>query len=509
MKAAEILPPFLKQITPTEMKDIIRLFLAPILALAFIGCEQAGPEEEGKDLNQALTFQIEIMEVNANSAKLNVMHNGADTDTWYGFATTDFQTDEAVLIADKAKELSASGKVTALKKNADLVINLNDLKAETAYKYIAFGLSEDGTVYGTPASKKFETILDPSVLRKTDTWAISYYGRQEQEGVEYDTFLVECEEGERYYFTTVMKDLLDAYKITIEDYVKSEIEYFPTLLEYYKINDITYTESTVVGGPRMESGTYYGIAIGFDAQGKQTGEYSVAELVIPEEEATAEYSQWLGNWRISDGTRYYDLTVHAYDNNFMYAITGWEEGAHLEVDADGDGELDGFDISTMFTQHFVFPTFYNKGKMDFQEYEITEFYASETSTSADYVLGLFGVGDLQYQGESATNTLIGLTGGVITYAVAGEGDTVTLTGNSLNYEGISIQYKAMGYIGYPLVEGNQNLWLCNEPMMFPLTMTKQAAEAAQMSAQDLFIKKKLEKGKYRKIQIKPEVYKAF
>ena len=68
------------------MKDIIRLFLAPILALAFIGCEQAGPEEEGKDLNQALTFQIEIMEVNANSAKLNVMHNGADTDSWSGFS---------------------------------------------------------------------------------------------------------------------------------------------------------------------------------------------------------------------------------------------------------------------------------------------------------------------------------------------------------------------------------------------------------------------------------------
>lgn len=490
------------------MKNIIRLFIIPMLAFAFAGCEQTGPTEE-PGLNQDLAFQIEIMEVNSTTAKLNVTHNGVDTDTWYGFATTELNADEATLIADKVKELMAGGKVTALKKNADLVINLNDLQAEAAYKYIAFGLTANGTIYGNTASKTFETINDPSVLRQTDKWAISYSGRQTQEDVEYDTFLVECKEGERYYFTTVMKDLLTAYEMTLEEYVESEIQYFTeTILKYYKVNEVTYTESTIVGGPRMESGTYYGIAIGFDDKGAQTGEYSVAELVIPEEEATEEYNKWLGAWKISDGTRYYDLTIHAYDNNFMYAVTGWEEGAHLEVDADGDGEQDGYDISAMFDgAEFVFPTFYTKGNMDFQEYEITYFYGSEESTQPDYLLGLFGVGDMSYQGESATNSFIGLTSGVITSAST-DGQTATLNGNSLDYQGIAIQYKGMGYIGYPLAENATELWLCNEPMMFPLTMTKQAAEASQMSAQEFFFKKNLDKGKYRKIQTKPVVFQA-
>lgn len=504
------------------MKNIIKAIAASILMLAFASCDMmqpAGPEEEGPVLNNDLAFEIEVMDVTANTAKLRIKHNGTEDDTWYGLVTEDMKSDEADLILGFIEELLNGTNIVALKKSNDVIINLSDLKPEKSYKYIAFGITSDGTVYGKASSATFKTLKDqtvddepvndPNSLKQTDNWQISYNKRiKEEDGSESDTFLIECEDGKRFYFTTVMKDLLDIYEITLIDYIQSELDYFPTLLQYYQLNQITYTESTIVGGPRMESGVYYGIALGIDEKGKQTGEYSAQKITIPEETATPEYEKWLGNWRISDGSRYYDLAVEAYDNNFMYVVSGWEEGSHLETDADGDGQSDGYDISNVFGTQFAFPTFYNNGNMDFQEYEITYFMASETSTEPEYVLGLLGVGDLSDGHESYNNTVIGLIGGVITSAST-DGDTATLEGNQLLYEGISINYTGMGYLGYPVVDYINELWICNEPMEFPLTMSRlTSSETQQQSMPGFRFTKSLEKGRYRKIQTKPVVFQA-
>ena len=55
----------------------------------------AGKEE----LNENLEFTLELVaeDLDTDSAKIKVSHNGQKTDTWYGFVTTETDIDDAIL----------------------------------------------------------------------------------------------------------------------------------------------------------------------------------------------------------------------------------------------------------------------------------------------------------------------------------------------------------------------------------------------------------------------------
>ena len=83
------------------MKDTFRYLLVAILSIAIASCgkdpqPKPEPEPEKPELNQNLSFTLEVAEVTANSAKINVSHNGTADDTWYGFATTNTNVNEAI-----------------------------------------------------------------------------------------------------------------------------------------------------------------------------------------------------------------------------------------------------------------------------------------------------------------------------------------------------------------------------------------------------------------------------
>lgn len=464
------------------MKTIIRLAFAMMLAFAALSCEEAkipveqDPEKEV--LNENIKFTLEVAEVGATSAKINVKHDGAAEDAWYGFLTT--KTDITEALSEKYEELMSASKLTGMKRKTSHTENLTGLNPETEYTYIVFGISLKGTLYGKIASVKFTTTKDASKLEETDTWAITYDGRQENQGVEAEVFTIKCEEGQSYYFTTVSAALLEANELEVADYVKYVIEQeIPQLLSYgYKMSDLLVSESYTLASPRMESGDYYALAIGFDAKGNSTGYYSVKSFTIQEEVAEDAYNQWLGTWELTDATGEYgfEITIHHYDNNFKYAVTGWECGSNMSTD-----------FTDALGTQIAFAVDYVDGKVGFPETGITYLSASANSTKEELYFGLWGWGDIIYNGKTYENVLCGFPGAIMALAEAQDATTGVITGQNIVDSGYDITYKAMSYAGIAIVEGVQSTYW-NDPMLFPITMTRKSDALMQRTAAPAAVK---------------------
>ena len=476
------------------MKFLIRL-AAILTALAVLmGCPSITPE--GPALNQDLTFTLKVMSVTGESARISISHNGTETDTWYGFASKDVKTNIASLISDKIEELQSEGKITGLRKQTSLTINAGDLEPETDYLYIVFGLTEDGTFYGTPASIEFTTGQDASKVTEVDTWKIQYQGRKESEdGQQLENFSIQMNGKDRFYFTTVLKSMLELNEMSVEDYVKYEITYtIPNYMKYYKINDFTFNESVVVSNYRMESGDYYGIAIGMNTDGTSTGKYSVAEFTIEEEKANADYTQWLGTWKISSldkegKTRTYTIKIEHFDNNFIYAVTDWET----------NGDID-YDIKE-YVNNYAIPAFYNEGKIEFQEYTLD--YLEFDNDEGSYYFGFYGIGDILYEGKNYADQLGAFDGTAMALAeTTDNGATGVITGLSASDESLSVTYTGMGYMAYN-EDGDIAIW--NAPMYFPINMTKQAS-AFSAGRKPALYRKPLDENRYNSKQAKPSVF---
>ena len=163
------------------MKNIYRIIMAAIIAMTFASCDEkpvdppTPDEPETPALNENLAFTLEVLEVTYESAKISVKHNGEADDTWYGFYTTETNVDKA--ITDKIADLTASGKVSGLKKDNELTVTINRLEAETDYTYVVFGLSSEGVKYGQSASVEFATERDPNKFEENSAWTVTYTGR--------------------------------------------------------------------------------------------------------------------------------------------------------------------------------------------------------------------------------------------------------------------------------------------------------------------------------------------
>ena len=463
------------------MKNIFKfLMVAAALTVAASDEKPVVPEEPEKpevELNQDLEFTLEVTEVTADQAKIKVSHNGTATDTWYGFVTSNVTEKDGNLITAEVKALLATGKISGLKKQTSTTITLRGLDPQTDYKYIAVGLSEEGEVYGVYKSISFKTIRDTSILEETDDWTISYQ-RGENEGEVAEIFTIECAEVKGFYFTTIDAESLDLAEMTINDYVKYVIEVeVPTYIEEYgyKWSELYIPEAYTLASPRMISSDYIAFAIGYDSEGEPTGYYSTQEFTVVEETATEAYNQWLGEWEITDnyvyvdeetgeekeGTATYTVKLHHADNNFLYAMTGWEENGDIYNDI------------REYVGEYAVPVYFNNGKLSFVEttLEYVEFEGAGT-----YAFGFYGMGDLVYQGQKIEGTLLGFEGLEMAEGTTEDGKTGTITGQSYTkpYE---MEYLGMFYCALP-ASGQGDLEYWNAPMEFPLTMTKVESEEA-------------------------------
>lgn len=462
------------------MKNYFKfMMIAAAAAVSFAACEKepaAEPEEKPEEqapvveLTKDLKFTLEATEVAADQAKISVSHNGTTNDTWYGFVTTDVAKADAALVTAEVEELKKAGKITGLKKQTSTSVTLRGLEAQTEYKYVVVGLTENGEVYGVINSIKFETTRDADKFEETDDWKISYT-RGENGGQVAEIFTIECEKGNGFYFGTINKSALETQEMAIVDYLKYVITTeIPSLLQYYTWDQIYIAESYTLASPRMLSGDYIAYAIGFDAKGEPTGYYSTQEFTIEEEAAKADYTQWVGDWEIACPYEYvdettgetvsdvavYTVTLAHYDNNYVYAMVGWETNGDISNDI------------REYVGEYAVPVYYNDGKLSFQETTLDYLDANGVT----YAFGFYGLGNIEYEGKMYQSTLVGYDGlEIASVAIDEGGKTATINGNKHSVDGMNIEYTGMFYCGYP-VSGQGNLAYWNSPMTFPLTMTK-------------------------------------
>lgn len=467
------------------MNKFVKIFLAAVLAVFASACEEPVGGGNGEPaLNQNLEFTLKLEEVTSVSAKIKVQHNGTSDDMWYGFVTD--KKDITSALADKVQELLAADKVSGLKIAANVTITLENLQPETDYTYIAFGCTMEGKAYGKMASLEFTTARDNSV-KETSNWKVTY-ARGENQGQKAELFSVECAKDLTWYMSTVMKDALESNQLQPADYAAYVIETeVPYLLQYYSASQLFITGPETVAYQRMESGDYYAFVIGYDAKGQTTGDYSVVPFTIKEEEASAEYNKWLGTWEVtstpytaqkSDGSTYqakntFSITLHHYDNNFMYAVTGWECGANQYLDfttAFGEG-------STV-----AFPVYFENGQVLFQEYGITTLSESADSKTEDLYFGLWGYGKIIYNGKTYDFNPVGNEGDVMAVATTQDGQTGIIDGNHVQGE-MDVTYLAMGYAFLPLRQG-VSFQYYNDYMKFPISMKKTGSSALAVKSSE-------------------------
>ena len=468
------------------MKTLFK-FAAALAAIAIIfSCtkekgEDGGKNDGGTSLNQDIEFTLSVSETDATSAKIRVTHNGEREDTWYWFVTTENDINKA--ISAKVEDLKKEGNIT-LQKSTGKNITVKDLEAKTTYTFVVFGLSSEGEVYGTPADIEFTTKADLTDLTESDEWTITYR-RGEFQGEKAELFHIECADDLTYYFTYIDKYSLDYYEITPLDYAISAIEYeLPVLLERgYTYEDLLITGTEDIAYPRMEWGEYYAFAIGLTSDGEITGTYSIAEYEVVEEEATPEYNQWLGTYKLTSAPYSYEyegetynvqnsftITIEHYDNNFKYAMSGWECGDNQDLD-----------FTTALGSTIYMPLSFQNGAVGFEETFLTYLSASEESTDDELAFGLWGICDIVYGGETYNEQIFALEGATMGLAkTTDNGLTGSIEGQSISYEGYDITYIGMGYLGIPVVEGIY-LQMYNDYMKFPITMEKVADAPVQQS----------------------------
>lgn len=462
------------------MKKFLKFAAIAAAAFALLSCEKEPQKDDTQTpdvpetpaYTENLEFTLNVVDVKTTEAQISVKHNGTTKDTWYGFVTTTADVEAA--IKAELDKITSSGKVS-LKKNTSTTITLKDLEPETEYTYIAFALTSAGERYGKAGSIKFTTKRDANTLEETDDWKITYR-RGEKDGQKVEFFDIACAEGKGFYFSYIDKFTLEMNKMSVADYVKYVIS---TEVPNYLKMDITWAELYIPGPEtiyfsRIYSDDYIAVAVGYNADGTHTGYYSSQEFTVVQEEATPEFEKWVGTWTLTSAPyefegntiqNSFNITILPIDNNFQYAMTGWECG---------ENQYNSMD--KIFGDIYV-PLSYSNGMIGFEETLLTYIAADGVSEGSDLAFGLWGNSDVTYNGEVYTDQTLGFEGLTMAYAEMGEDgtgsikgleyDLTTMLGNGYEY----LKYTGMGYIGIPM---SQNVeWVVyNDYMRFPVTMVK-------------------------------------
>lgn len=359
------------------MKKNFKFLLIAAAALSFAACDPdqkdpvtPGPGNEPEpepevELNQNLEFTLEVTTVEAELAKIKVNHNGEAKDTWYGFYTTDVEGDDLSLISEEVDALLEDGKVTGLKKQKSTTVTLRGLEPATDYKYIAFGLSDEGELYGSPASVTFTTLKGEVQFKENSAWTVTYSGPGKINGTDYDhTVTVTSTDSNPYFITAVSK--ADFETLGIAAIAEDNLAYLKEYLAYFNENQGTnYTLSDILfqgtgtDALMLEAGIdWIALAVGVGTDGELNGLYAKSAVItVEEEEPTEAYSSWIGTWTWTGANGVaWDITFEKGINNVHYRMSGWEgaeaEGLYVKVDWMAEDELWAIYTQSLGTYNF-------------------------------------------------------------------------------------------------------------------------------------------------------------
>lgn len=306
-----------------KMKNIIRIAMVALAAIATTACEQ--PNNGGDEVT--ITLSVDVDNITSTSAKIKVSHDGKMANSWYGFVTTDVNSNEMSLINAAVSELKRGDLTSELKFSKNYVTVLNNLAPNTAYKYVAFGLTEEGIVYGNHGSVEFTTLEagsgNPddggsddnnngedevySGMNVNPSWSVAYTGAGAINGNNYNhTVSVVSTDNNPYTIVTVYASEYDASKLRdlgewlVEDMIAYLNSYNEAYDGNYELNDLLYRGSGMTAFDNLNPGYYVAVALGITSKGEVSGLYAVSKTFeIKEETPTSLYSAWLGEWVIN------------------------------------------------------------------------------------------------------------------------------------------------------------------------------------------------------------------
>ncbi len=147
---------------------------------------------------------------------------------------------------------------------------------------------------------------DNGTMKSNPAWSVSYAGAAEINGVSHKHTVAVISSDENTYTVVVVRaaefeaSKLEALgKVLIED-MYAYINYFNAVNgTSYVLADLLDKGSTMTALEDLLPGKYIAVAIGITAKGELSGLYAASKAFeVLEEEPTALYSEWLGNWTI-------------------------------------------------------------------------------------------------------------------------------------------------------------------------------------------------------------------
>lgn len=295
--------------------------MVAVAAIVTTACEEPNEEQKNPNLNHSLALSVDVDNITATSAKVKVTHNGKAADSWYGLLTTDTTTRIDELIEATVAELKKGDLGEQLTFSKSYVKILTPLSPETSYRYIAFGLTEEGEVYGEYASLEFTTLAQGSgggsgdggedevygTMIVNPAWSIAFTGKGTIDGKSYNnTVTVTSTDNNPYTIAVVYASEYDVSLLPelgaylIEDmysYLDAVNSSYGTS---YVFNDLLYRGNGMTAFDELNPGYYMAIALGITANGEISGLYAVSHAFeIEEETPTSIYNGWIGDWVIN------------------------------------------------------------------------------------------------------------------------------------------------------------------------------------------------------------------
>lgn len=395
-------------------RTFLKAAVVVIATIAVFACEKA-PADGGSSLNDDLELVVDVEDITLTSAKIKVTHNGQKSDTWYGFLTETVEGDEDELILQAVETYMNGDSSEGLRKSKSYVTVLKDLKPGTAYKYIAFGLSADGKVYGSSASVEFETKLDgtgsgpgdggeipgnPEVdgMKVNKAWTVNYVGEGVVNGEDYDHVVtVNSTDRNTYAITIVyaslwnLDDLYDMAVLFAEDlvaYVDEYNEYYGTS---FTVGDALYS-GTASDAFDLYPGYYIAVALGITPEGKVSGLYAISDVFeVKEAIPTEQYKSWLGDWTIvGENDVEFTVTLSRHMANRSFWMYGWEGFEDIPVDVEYSEERNDLTFYAQLVQENYYLEEYDvTANMYFLGGDVDDnFY---TVTDGNYGIAIAGV----------------------------------------------------------------------------------------------------------------------
>jgi len=324
---------------------------------------------------------------------------------------------------------------------------------------IVYAITADGVLGSYYRTLNFTT--EEIEVTKSDDWKISVNPRvTASDGAVIDEIVVETDSDISYYVDVLYSGYIDSY------YDGDVVAYFDDVLNYidqYELEDgenfSGYLEqgNSTTQFNRLDSGDWVAYAIGVDYNGNFTGTYSEYEFTLEQDEPTAEYTAWLGDWTITDGKISYDLNIQAYENNYKFWVTGWEYDDEY-VSGNEYGFITEYDkstdVMTFFSQYL-------------DSYQYNNLYYD-----------VLFMGEINYNGN-----LYIITDGDLDLAYAKkDGDSASVTAASVdvsfdNSSSISTTFYDMRFADYESTNDTWYIYTEEDLPAFPLTMTKSSSNS--------------------------------